>query len=253
MESGSLRQKDDGIPRQEKDALATPLTADFSDKGGRSESLAKIDTLDNGDAATSGHLNTPQDQGNNLQSTLRAGEELAMPATPLSKKGLPSLTGATHASGKPLGATSIHPGLLRPLTNVTPEGSLANGLELGLQTGKGKTGPAVGNKPDEQKGSGSVPTVSRNRADSWSATSTSALGWPFWRRQSSGGGAGPPIEGHAGKTNRFVQKAKIAITSASAIKEFRRNSATLHTDLLRTFVPDVLIKVSFNTKNKRMT
>lgn len=43
---------------------------------------------------------------------------------------------------------------------------------------------------------------------------------------------------------KSMKGAALAVAAVSHIRDYRRSSATLHTDLLRAFVPDVLINVS---------
>lgn len=63
-----------------------------------------------------------------------------------------------------------------------------------------------------------------------------------------GPGMLPPlnIRGDSGKAKEGISLKTAAITaiSAGAIRSFRRSSAAMHIDLLRVFVPDMLINVS---------
>lgn len=69
------------------------------------------------------------------------------------------------------------------------------------------------------------------------------------RVERSGSGAGSSVRGEketAGdhKDSASLKSAGLAFVAVSEIKRYRRSSAALYTDLLRAFVPDVLINVS---------
>lgn len=197
-------------------------------------------------------------------ATPQLHDKLPSPAL-LSKAKLPSLAGvAPHISG-PAGDMAT-PALLPPLSTKS------SGWKAGVSTTSQKevVGPqgAMGvattptghaNNPIPRWSKGSSGNSAGGSGDASSAETSIISGEsPKGKTsiQATKGGAtataGSPDEKEpaAGRRSSTFRSAAMAVMAVKNVQQYRRSSVALHTDLLRAFVPDMLIRVS--TKKTEM-
>lgn len=208
-------------------------------------------------------------------------EDSSFPPPTRLKAKLPALTGvgqSSRKSGDPL-PHAVHPGLLPPLS--AKEGGVGGGAGRGFDSpldykksprgsrkiksrggthGGGNSSPRHhhGRPSDSDTDTAAAMTTADAKSDGWRGMDSSSPPSPtssaeekkhHHGRKDGGthgkGGSEEPGEPAAGAVRGVsVKGTALAVVSALEIRHHRRSSATMHTDLLRAFVPDMLINVS---------
>lgn len=198
-------------------------------------------------------------------TTPQLHEKIPSPAI-LSKAKLPSLAGvAPHIPGA--AGDMATPALLPPLstksggwkTGVGPISQKEVAGSQGAMSGAiPPTGHANNPNPHWSKGSsGSSAEGSRNGSSGKTPVDSGESPKGKTPIETTKGGAtetaGSPDKNEpaVGRRSSTFRSAAMAVMAVKNVQQYRRSSVALHTDLLRAFVPDMLIRVSTKIKQKR--